>query len=122
VPLYEYECAACRKRFELRQKVTDEAVSVCPSCGGSVRRLIHPVGIIFKGSGFYVTDNRKSDTPSSTTGPAEAPAAKSGDGAKTEGAPKSDSPTKSDAAPATTTTKSTESTSKPATSASSTSS
>jgi putative FmdB family regulatory protein len=122
VPLYEYECAACRKRFELRQRVTDDAVSVCPSCGGSVRRLIHPVGIIFKGSGFYVTDNRKSDTPSSTTGPPDGQAAKSADGAKTDGAPKSDSPTKSDAAPSTTPAKSTESASKPATSASSTSS
>ncbi len=66
MPLYEYECNVCRERFERRQKVTDEPVSVCPSCGGAVRRVIHPVGIIFKGSGFYVTDNRKGNTVSSS--------------------------------------------------------
>ena len=106
MPLYEYECNACKKRFELRQKVTEDAVSICPSCGGTVRRLIYPVVIIFKGSGFYVTDNRKGDAPSSTTGPGDAPAAsKSENGAKAEAGaksdwPRSDSSAKSDAASA----------------------
>jgi predicted nucleic acid-binding Zn ribbon protein len=50
------------------QRFSDDPVRVCPECGGEVHRLIQPVGIIFKGSGFYVTDNRAS---SSTSGPAK---------------------------------------------------
>jgi len=59
MPLYEYQCEDCGVRFERRQHITAEAIAVCPECGGPVHRLIHPVGIIFKGKGFYVTDNRK---------------------------------------------------------------
>lgn len=59
MPLYEYQCKACGVRFERQQPITADAIKVCPECGGEVYRLIHPVGIIFKGKGFYVTDNRK---------------------------------------------------------------
>ena len=63
MPLYEYKCQDCGLRFERRQSFSEEPVSICPDCGGSVVRLIQPAGIIFKGSGFYVTDNRgKSST------------------------------------------------------------
>jgi len=63
MPLYEYQCRACGVRFERQQHVNDEPVKICPECGGEVVRLIQPVGIIFKGSGFYVTDHRaKSST------------------------------------------------------------
>ena len=58
MPLYEYKCQECGLRFERRQSFTEEPVRVCPDCGGGVVRLIQPAGIIFKGSGFYVTDNR----------------------------------------------------------------
>ena len=58
MPLYEYECKVCGVRFERMQRFSDKPVQVCPECGGEVRRLIQPAGIIFKGSGFYVTDNR----------------------------------------------------------------
>ncbi|MGD8243667.1 MAG: zinc ribbon domain-containing protein [Anaerolineae bacterium] len=67
MPLYEYECESCGVRFERRQHMEDEPVKECPECGGGVHRLIQPVGIIFKGSGFYVTDNR-SKSPTSTPG------------------------------------------------------
>jgi putative FmdB family regulatory protein len=67
MPLYEYACSACHHHFEVRQRVTEPPETVCPSCGGAVKRVIHPVGIIFKGSGFYVTDNRKSSTGESST-------------------------------------------------------
>ena len=66
MPLYEYQCKDCGVRFERLQHMSDEPVKVCPECGGEVCRLIQPVGIIFKGSGFYVTDNR---AKSSTSGP-----------------------------------------------------
>ena len=63
MPLYEYECKDCGVRFERRQHMEDEPIRVCPECRGDVQRLIQPVGIIFRGSGFYVTDNRaKSST------------------------------------------------------------
>ena len=69
MPLYEYRCEDCGVRFERRQHINDDPVEVCSECGGRVHRLIHPVGIIFKGSGFYVTDNR---SRSSTATPGEA--------------------------------------------------
>jgi putative FmdB family regulatory protein len=59
MPLYEYECKACGARFERQQLITDDAVKTCPECGGGVRRIIHSAGIIFKGKGFYATDNRR---------------------------------------------------------------
>ncbi len=67
MPIYEYECSRCFNRFERRQSVTEQPVKTCPSCGAPVRRVYHPVGIVFKGSGFYCTDNRKSTTDSSST-------------------------------------------------------
>jgi putative FmdB family regulatory protein len=67
VPLYEYQCLPERHTFEVRQGINDEPVAKCPVCGGPVRRVIQPVGIVFKGSGFYVNDSRKS---SSTAQPA----------------------------------------------------
>ncbi len=67
MPLYEYECRKCGVRFERRQSFTDEPVRTCPECGGLVQRLVQPVGIVFKGSGFYVTDHR-STSPTATPG------------------------------------------------------
>ncbi|MDA8218768.1 MAG: hypothetical protein M0Z94_14265 [Dehalococcoidales bacterium] len=59
MPIYEYECRHCGVRFERRQSVHEDPVKDCPDCGGAVRRVLFPVGIIFKGSGFYVTDSRR---------------------------------------------------------------
>jgi len=61
MPIYEYECELCRCHFEKRQRFYDEAVATCPECQGKARRVLHPVPTIFKGSGFYITDNRKSN-------------------------------------------------------------
>ena len=68
MPLYEYECRNCGIRFERQQRMVDAALTLCPECGeDALFRVIQPVGIIFKGSGFYVTDNRgKSSTGPST--------------------------------------------------------
>jgi putative FmdB family regulatory protein len=60
MPLYAYECADCGVRFERRQRYSDDPITTCPECGGHVHRLIQPAGIIFKGSGFYVTDSNQS--------------------------------------------------------------
>jgi putative FmdB family regulatory protein len=67
MPTYEYECTACHYRFEKFQSIKDDPLSTCPECQGSVKRLIGGgIGIIFKGSGFYTTDYKKS---SSISGP-----------------------------------------------------
>ena len=59
MPLYEYECEACGKRFEKIQKYSDPLVDVCPNCGkGPVKKLLSSPAIQFKGSGFYITDYR----------------------------------------------------------------
>ena len=59
MPIYEYECNLCQCRFERKQRFDEEPVASCPKCQGKARRVIHSVPIIFKGSGFYTTDNRK---------------------------------------------------------------
>ena len=60
MPTYEYECKSCGHNFETFQAITDEPVKTCPKCGADVRRLIFGgTGVIFKGSGFYVTDKNK---------------------------------------------------------------
>ncbi len=58
MPLYAYKCTNCDHRFEIRQRFSDDPLTHCPVCEGQVQRVINPVGIVFKGSGFYVTDNR----------------------------------------------------------------
>jgi putative FmdB family regulatory protein len=82
MPLYEYECESCGIRFERRQHMEDEPIRVCPECGGHVHRLIQPVGVIFKGSGFYVTDNR-AKSPTATPGSVKEPSHTSDNGSKT---------------------------------------
>ena len=59
MPIYEYECSLCDFHFERKQKFDDEPIAICPKCQGQVQRVIHPAPIIFKGSGFYITDSRK---------------------------------------------------------------
>ncbi len=62
MPLYEYQCQSCGVRFERRQPFSEAPLKECPECGGQVQRLIQPAGIIFKGSGFYVTDHRSTSS------------------------------------------------------------
>lgn len=58
MPTYSYKCTICDNRFEARQRFSDDPLTQCPKCQGLVRRVISSVGVVFKGSGFYVTDNR----------------------------------------------------------------
>jgi putative FmdB family regulatory protein len=64
VPIYEYACTACGERTEARQGFDDPPLEECPRCGGRLRKLYSPVGIVFKGSGFYSTDAKGSGRPS----------------------------------------------------------
>ena len=60
MPLYEYECRGCEKRFEVIQKFSDDLLTVCEDCGGSLKKLLSPPAIQFKGTGWYVTDYARS--------------------------------------------------------------
>ena len=68
MPIYEYACTACGERTEARQSFTDPPLETCPICGGVLRKLYSPVGIVFKGSGFYSTDGKTSSKPSKKSG------------------------------------------------------
>jgi putative FmdB family regulatory protein len=90
VPKYQYQCKDCGEALEVQQSFTDDALTVCPTCGGDLRKVFNAVGVVFKGSGFYKTDSRsgsssttstsstsaKSDA-SSSSGSSDKPAAKS---------------------------------------------
>jgi putative FmdB family regulatory protein len=67
MPTYEYTCSSCGTNHEIVQSMSDPTLTVCPSCGQeSLRKLFSGVGVVFKGSGFYRTDSRKSDSSSGT--------------------------------------------------------
>jgi putative FmdB family regulatory protein len=66
VPTYEYACTKCGQHVEVFQRVSDEPLTKCGVCGGPLRKVFHPAGILFKGSGFYSTDTRS--TPSGGDG------------------------------------------------------
>jgi putative FmdB family regulatory protein len=96
VPTYSYACTACEHRFDTVQKFTDPSLTDCPECSGRLRKLFSSVGIVFKGSGFYRTDSRptNSDKPSSNGKSEVNPQDKSGS-KSSEAKPSSDSKTAS---------------------------
>ena len=63
MPIYEYECGHCRYRFEMKQGYDEEPQAMCPQCQGRARRVFQSTPVIFKGSGFYITDSRKGKEP-----------------------------------------------------------
>lgn len=86
MPTYGYECLSCDNQFEIFQSIKDDALTTCDQCGGTLRKRIYPVGIAFKGSGFYVNDYAAKPSGSSASsggGEASAEPAKT-DTAKTE--------------------------------------
>ncbi|MEO8286340.1 MAG: zinc ribbon domain-containing protein [Chloroflexota bacterium] len=90
MPVYEYACKECENRFEKMQPITADPLIECPTCGkNALRRVFHPVGVIFKGSGWYINDNRNSSNNSSAT-----PADK-GTESKPEGADKGETKSES---------------------------
>lgn len=67
MPTYVYACKDCGHGFEQHQSFSDPALTTCPECGGSLRKVFNTVGVTFKGSGFYRTDSRGSSSSSDTS-------------------------------------------------------
>jgi putative FmdB family regulatory protein len=90
VPTYQYVCTECGGEIEAVQKFTDDPLTVHDACGGRLRKVFSPVGIVFKGSGFYRTDSRKGSsaaTPASSSSSDSSSSAgdkKAGDGDKSD--------------------------------------
>lgn len=99
MPTYSYRCTECDNAFDIHQAFTEDSLTVCPVCGGKLRKVFSPVGVTFSGSGFYRTDSRAASSSSapgssdssssssapkkdSTPAPAAAPAASSGSSSK----------------------------------------
>jgi putative FmdB family regulatory protein len=68
MPIYDYECNQCQFRFERRQQFDEAPLATCPQCQGRLRRVIHSTPLIFKGSGFYITDSRQSQESGQSKG------------------------------------------------------
>ena len=106
MPTYGYECLSCDNQFEINQSIKADALTTCGECGGTLRKRIYPVGIAFKGSGFYVNDyapkpggSSKTEAPKAEAGTAETKSEGKSD-AKPEAA-KADTPApKTESAPA----------------------
>ncbi len=106
MPTYAYRGSTCAHEFETVQKFTDDPLTQCIICGGPVRRVVQPVGVVFKGSGWYINDSRtsgKSPKPTSgngesAPGPASEASPESGESKKADGAtPAAKEPAKSTA-------------------------
>ena len=65
MPTYQYACTECGHEFEQFQSFSDDALTICPNCGGKLRKVYGSVGVVFKGSGFYRTDSRSGTNSSS---------------------------------------------------------
>lgn len=92
MPTYQYACTACGEQLEVVQRFTDEPLTECPACAGRLRKVFSPVGVVFKGSGFYRTDSRAANNGKAKAGSGTEPAgasdagggaAKGGDGPAT---------------------------------------
>lgn len=98
MPTYSYQCGTCGHQFDQFQRFSEDPLTDCPDCEGRVRRIIQPVGVVFKGSGWYITDSRKSSEPSSN-GAKDAEKSKASDTAKGAVTEKS-APTRPESGPA----------------------
>ncbi|WP_166850404.1 FmdB family zinc ribbon protein [Isoptericola sp. BMS4] len=84
MPTYAYRCADCGHAFDVHQAFTDDSLTVCPECGGRLRKQFGSVGVTFKGSGFYRNDSRKS-TSTSSSGSSSSGSSSGGSGSGSSG-------------------------------------
>jgi putative FmdB family regulatory protein len=92
MPTYQYRCTSCDRELDVVQKFTDDPLTDCPECDGNLRKVFNAVGVVFKGSGFYATDNRTKGKPGAAKS-----SEKSEKSEKSEGKPAAESKPKTDA-------------------------
>src|SRR4051795_9368070 len=95
MPTYEYACKQCGQHLEIVQSLREDPLRVCPNCDGELRKVFSPIGITFKGSGFYKTDSRSSSSSSSSSKSSESSSSESSSSSKSESKSETSS-TKSD--------------------------
>lgn len=106
MPTYSYRCTECDNAFDIHQAFTDDTLTVCPVCGGKLRKVFSPVGVTFSGSGFYRTDSRptppsesgSSSSSGSSAGSGSSSSSGSGSGSSAESSSAAPAPTKTAAA------------------------
>ena len=98
MPKYQYQCKDCGEALEVQQSFTDDALTVCPNCGGDLRKVFNAVGVVFKGSGFYKTDSRSGSSTSSSSSSSDSSTSAKSDGGS--GASSSKPAAKSESTPA----------------------
>ena len=96
MPTYQYSCTECGERIEAVQKFTDEPLQVCSACGGKLRKVFSPVGIVFKGSGFYRNDSRSGSKDKALNGSGSSSDAKKDGGSADSGSSDSKKTEKAD--------------------------
>ena len=96
MPIYGYRCAGCGNEFEILQKMADEPLKTCPKCQGKLSKILYPVGISFKGSGFYTTDYKGAGKGASAANNGAATASEGGSEGKSEGKSEAKPETKSE--------------------------
>ena len=95
MPTYDYKCSTCDHQYEMRQGFDAPPRQACPRCGGEAKRVLHPPPIVFKGSGWYITDSRKGSSatlgsgPDSASPPPSSTDKSDGNGAKPDAKPES---------------------------------
>ena len=100
MPTYSYRCTECSNAFDIHQSFTDDSLTVCPTCGGVLRKVFSPVGVTFSGSGFYRTDSRAEKSGGSGSKSSGSSSASKGDSAKSDSGKKESSTPAPAAAPA----------------------
>jgi putative FmdB family regulatory protein len=102
VPTYSYACTECGNRFDAVQAFSDDALTTCPKCSGRLRKLFGNVGVVFKGSGFYRTDNRETakSTSNGSASSSESKSSSSSDKSSSDSSSSSSSSDSSSSAPA----------------------
>jgi putative FmdB family regulatory protein len=100
MPIYGYECTQCGHQLEVLQSVSDDPLRSCPECMGPLRKLLYPVGVIFKGSGFYSTDYKAGSNGSKRSDSSGSGESKSETQSESKSEPKSDSSGGKDSKPA----------------------
>src|SRR5260370_41909590 len=97
MPTYGYRCSNCGHEFEIQQKITDQPLKACPKCQGKLSKVLYPVGISFKGSGFYTTDYKGDGKGSAVSSNGSASSSEGGGGRKPETKPRSEAGSKTEA-------------------------